>query len=124
MDELQETSSQLEKRDEFITIDDLLKLSEILYKGMINLSQQRHPLSIRKGVGEMQLENKNEILKTGSKTYFFDLETAQNGKPYLKITESYLTGEKKEQVRNTIIVFQEDVFKFSGYVNVMAKKIS
>jgi len=123
MDELQETSSQLEKREVFITIDDLLKLSEILYKGMIKLSQQRHPLAIRKGVGDMQLENKNEVLKTGSKTYFFDLETAQNGKPYLKITEIYLTGETKEQVRNTIIVFQEDVFKFSGYVNVMAKKI-
>ena len=123
MDELQETSTQLEKRDEFITIDDLLKLSEFLYKGMISLSQQRHPLFIRKGVGEMQLETKNEVLKTGSKTYFFDIETTQNGKPYLKITESYLTGETKEQVRNTIIIFQEDVFKFSGFVNVMAKKI-
>jgi len=123
MNEIDENMGDLEKREEFITIDDLLKLSEILYKGMINLSQQRHPLFIRKGVGEMQLESKNEVLKTGSKTYFFDIETAQNGKPYLKITESYLTGETKEQVRNTIIVFQEDVFKFSGFVNVMAKKI-
>jgi hypothetical protein len=123
MNEIDENMSDLEKREEFITIDDLLKLSEILYKGMINLSQQRHPLFIRKGVGEMQVESKNEVLKTGSKTYFFDIETAQNGKPYLKITESYLTGETKEQVRNTIIIFQEDVFKFSGFVNVMAKKI-
>ena len=123
MNEIDENIGVLEKREEFITIDDLLKLSEILYKGMINLSQQRHPLFIRKGVGDLQLENKNEVLKTGSKTYFFDIETAQNGKPYLKITESYLTCETKEQVRNTIIVFQEDLFKFSGYVNVMAKKI-
>ena len=124
MKEQGEFSCEIERREGFITIDDLLQQAEFLYKGLINLSQQRHPLSIRKGVSGMQLGSKNEVLKTGSKTYFFDLETAQNGKPYLKITESYLTSETKEQVRNTIIVFQEDVFKFSGFVNVMAKKIA
>ena len=118
-----ENNEQLEKREIFITLDDLLKQAEVLYQGLIHLSQQRHPLAIRKGVGDMQMDNKNEVLKTGSKTYFFDIETTQNGKPYLKITESYLAGENKEQVRNSIIVFQEDMFKFSGFVNVMAKKL-
>ena len=118
-----ENNEQLEKREIFITLDDLQKQAEVLFQGLIILSQQRHPLAIRKGVGDLQMDNKNEVLKTGSKTYFFDIETAQNGKPYLKITESYLACENKEQVRNSIIVFQEDMFKFSGFVNVMAKKI-
>lgn len=113
-----------EGRDEFITIDDILSKAEGLYQDLIALSQRRHPLSVRKGVKVMQSDNQNEILKTQSKTYFFDIETAQNGAPYLKISESYINSSTKEQTRNTIVVFKDDLLKFSGFVNVMAKKMS
>ena len=121
-----ETNDNLNKegREKFITIDDIVLKAERLWQELIDLSQIKHPLSVRRGVKAMQPENKNEVLKTQSKTYFFDIETAQNGTPYLKITESYINSSTKEQTRNTIIVFQDDVFKFSGFVNVMAKKMS
>jgi hypothetical protein len=121
-----ETNDNLneEGREKFITIDDIVLKAEHLWQELIDLSQRKHPLSVRRGVKAMQPENKNEVLKTQSKTYFFDIETAQNGTPYLKITESYINSSTKEQTRNTIIVFQDDVFKFSGFVNVMAKKMS
>ena len=121
-----ETNDNLNKegREKFITIDDIVLKAERLWQELIDLSQIKHPLSVRRGVKAMHPENKNEVLKTQSKTYFFDIETAQNGTPYLKITESYINSSTKEQTRNTIIVFQDDVFKFSGFVNVMAKKMS
>ena len=121
-----ETNDNLneEGREKFITIDDIVLKAEHLWQELIDLSQRKHPLSVRRGVKAMQPENKNEVLKTQSKTYFFDIEMAQNGTPYLKITESYINSSTKEQARNTIIVFQDDVYKFSGFVNVMAKKMS
>ncbi len=114
-------NSEKEKGKGFITIDELLVLAEYLYKGLINLSSQRHPLLVYKGVKNMEYQNRHEIVKTSSRTYFFDIETAQNGKPYLKITESRINTETKEQTRNTILVFQEDLLQFADTMNAMAK---
>jgi len=118
-------SSKREKEggDGFITIDELLVLAEYLYKGLINLSNQRHPLSVYKGVKNMETNNEHEMVKTSSRTYFFDIETTKNGKPYLKITESRIDKDTKQAQRNTILVFQEDMLKFSGTLNAMAKRI-
>ncbi len=113
-----------EGRDGFITIDELLELAELLYRGLINLSNQRHPLSIYKGVKNMEINNEHEILKTSSRTYFFDIETTKDGKPYLKIAESRINKETQEQTRNTIIIFEEDLFQFTGTFNTMSKRIS
>ena len=113
-----------ERRDEFVTIDDLLRQAESLVKGLVNLSNQRHPLSIYKGVKNMETSNEHEMLKASSRTYFFDIETTTNGKPYLKISESRINKDTQEQVRNTIIIFEEDLFKFTGTFNTMSKRIS
>ena len=113
-----------EGRDGFKSIDDLLVIAEYLYKGLINRSNQRHPLSIYKGVKNMQPNNEHEMLKTSSRTYFLDIETTKNGKPYLKITESRINKETQEQTRNTIIIFEKDLLKFTGTFNTMSKRVS
>lgn len=113
-----------ERRDRFVTIDDLLKQAESLYNGLKDLSHQRHPLSIYKGVKNMETTNEHEMLKTSSRTYFFDIENTKNGKPYLKISESRINKETQEQTRNTIIIFQEDLFQFTETFNTMSKRIS
>ena len=118
-----EGCSQKEGRDGFSTIDELLVLAEYLYKGLINLSNQRHPLSVYKGVKNMQPNNEHEMVKASSRTYFFDIETTKTGKPYLKVTESRIDKDTKEAQRNTILVFQEDMLKFTGTVNAMAKRM-
>ena len=122
--EMREGCSIKERRDGFVTIDDLLRQAESLFKGLVNLSQQRHPLSIYKGVKNMETSNEHEMLKASSRTYFFDIETTTNGKPYLKISESRINKETQVQVRNTIIIFEEDLFQFTGTFNTMSKRIS
>jgi len=109
--------------DGFETIDDLLAIAEYLYKGLINLSNQRHPLSVYKGVKHMQPNNQHEMVKASTRTYFFDIERTKNGKPYLKLTESRINPDTKEQQRNTLLVFEEDLEKFTGTLNVMAKRM-
>jgi hypothetical protein len=122
--EMREGCSIKEGRDGLATIDELLDLANLLYRGLINLSNQRHPLSIYKGVKNMEINNEHEMLKASSRTYFFDIETAKNDKPYLKISESRINKETQEQTRNTIIVFEEDLFQFTGTFNTMSKRIS
>ena len=102
------------KKEKVPTIDDLLVHAGRLYKGLIDLSQQRNPLDIRRGVMSMYNEqNKGEVIKAIGKTYFLDIEKTQNGKPYLKITESRKDAKNGEQIRNSIIIFQEDIIKFA-----------
>jgi len=72
----------------------------------------------------MQPNNEHEMLKTSSRTYFLDIETTKNGKPYLKITESRINKETQEQTRNTIIIFEKDLLKFTGTFNTMSKRVS
>ena len=101
-----------EGRDGFITIDELLELAEYLYKGLINLSNQRHPLSIYKGVKNVEITNEHEMLKTSSRTYFFDIETTKNGKPYLKIAES--NDNMNEAQAKVLSVLQDRGYEILG----------
>ena len=102
------------KKEKVPTIDDLLVHAGRLYKGLIELSQTRNPLDIRRGVmGMYNEQNKGEVIKTIGKTYFLDVEKTQNGKPYLKITESRKDAKNGEQIRNSIIIFQEDIITFA-----------
>ena len=112
------------KKDTITTIDDCILNAGKLYKGLIKLSQQRHPLEIRRGVRGLQTESENEILKTIGRTYFFDLEKTRNGKPYLKITESRLDKKNNESIRNTILVFEENIEEFSKVTSRMATKVN
>jgi hypothetical protein len=101
------------KKEKITTIDDLMVAAGKLYKGLIDLSQQKHPLDIRRGVSDMNNERESEMIKASGKTYFLDIEHAKNGKPYLKITETRKDSKNGEQIRNSIIVFQEDIREFS-----------
>lgn len=57
-------------------------------------------------------EHEGGMIKGSSRTYFFDIEKTKEGKAYLKITESRLSGPEKEPVRNTIFVFPENIKDF------------
>jgi hypothetical protein len=113
----------ISKKEKVTTIDDLLIHAGRLYKGLIELSQQRHPLDIRRGVRDMNAERESEIVKAKGRTYFLDLENTKDGKPYLRITESHINKSNNESVRNTILVFQEDIHDFTQALTKMAYKV-
>ena len=52
----------------------------------------------------------NEKVLAGKRTYFLDLKEKHNGDHVIKITESRRNGE--ENLRSTIMIFQEDFEKF------------
>ncbi|MBV6653723.1 MAG: DUF3276 family protein [Mameliella sp.] len=56
-----------------------------------------------------------ETVKGESRTYFFDLKEASNGKPYLSITETSKNKEGEFERRRTF-VFENDLEKFSSAV--------
>jgi len=111
------------KKEKITTIDDLMATAGKLYKGLIDLSQQKHPLDIRRGVSDMNTERESETVKAQGRTYFFDVESTKEAKPYLRITESHINKEKNESVRNTILVFQEDIHDFTQAFTKMAYKV-
>lgn len=55
---------------------------------------------------------KTSMLRAGRKTIFFDVNKASNDKHYLKITESRFVGEGDEKVRNSLVLFPEEVDSF------------
>jgi hypothetical protein len=113
----------VDKKEKINAIDDLLVHAGRLYKGLIELSQQRHPLEIRRGVSDMNAERESETVKAKGRTYFLDLENTKDGKPYLRITESHINKRNNESVRNTILVFQEDIHDFTTALTKMAYKV-
>ncbi len=63
---------------------------------------------------------KTSVLKAGAKTFFFDVNVASNDKRYLKITESRFSGEGKDRVRNSVVVFPEQIQEFAQNLKEMA----
>lgn len=53
-----------------------------------------------------------QILKTGKRTYFFDVKQASNNRKYLRITESTFEGEGKDRKYNSFLLFPEQVAEF------------
>jgi len=111
------------KKEKITTIDDLLATAGKLYKGLIELSQRKQPLGIRRGVSDMNTERESETVKAQGRTYFFDLESTKEGKPYLRITESYINKQDNEPKRNTILVFQDDIHEFTQAMTKIAYKV-
>ena len=118
-------------KDSFITIDDLVRMAEELLDAIIRMSAYKYPLDVRKGepftkeVTDMTDQSgDSKILKTRSKTYFFDVRKTKNGKPYLGITESHLKKESKEPQRSMIFIFPEDAMNFKQAFNEMIDKLS
>ena len=61
-----------------------------------------------------------QMVKAGSKAYFFDVKKASNGSNYLTIAESYKkpTGEK---VINRLLIFKDHFSEFAGALNEVQK---
>ena len=67
---------------------------------------------------------KSANFRIGSKTFFFDVNTASNDQKYLKVTESRFMGEGQDRVRSSVVVFPNEVKDFQanlkdiiGYLN-------
>lgn len=54
--------------------------------------------------------------RRGKKTFFFDVNTTSNNGKYLKVTESRFMGEGEDRVRNSVVVFPEEVMDFQQYL--------
>ena len=66
---------------------------------------------------------KSSTLKCGKRTYFFDVSVASNDKKYLKITESRFVEEGKDRIRNSLLLFAEDLINFQSSFNEAVKVI-
>lgn len=67
---------------------------------------------------------KSSTFRIGKKTFFFDVNLAANDKRYLKITESRFVEEGKDRIRNSVVLFPEEITEFEknlraivGYLN-------
>jgi hypothetical protein len=111
------------KRVTFTTIDDVRKMAQELLVALDKLGSYKYPLDIRRGiakeVGDVVHAKESTIVKSSSRTYFFDIKNTQEGKPYLVITES----RKKENTRASIMIFPEDADEFFAALEVMIRKI-
>ena len=68
----------------------------------------------------MVKSDKSSQVRAGKSTYFFDVNTASNNKKYLRITESRFVEEGKDRVRNSVVIFPEQIDLFSKNVKDMA----
>jgi len=118
-------------RKPFVTIDDLKQKAEELASGLKQLAEYKHPLDIRRGIGERkgvkavsEERESRQVKGGGGKTYFLDIEKTKEGSPYLKITESRFKGEGKQRERSSIIVFSESAEAFLEAVTEMVAKLN
>ena len=140
-------------RQSFVTIDDCLPLARQLAAGLgvgsepkqrlrpladqlaawlTQLAGQKYPLDVRRGmvkqarreVESVRVREESRQVKAGSRTYFLDVVKSQEGKEYLKITESRFKGESKERERSSVIVFPEHAQEFATAVAEVVAKLS
>ena len=117
-------------KDVFITIDDLHRHAQDLARGLQTLGGYKYPLKVRRGsrkeVKDMNAEGDSDsrMLKAGKKTYFFDIKSTKDGKPYLLITESWYKDDGgKTPDRNNIVVFPDQAKDFALAIVAMLDKI-
>jgi hypothetical protein len=65
-------------------------------------------------------------VSAGRRTYFIDIKSAKNNKPFLKITQSEINGEERK--KSTLTVFESEIPGFReaidqavGFVNSKTK---
>ncbi len=118
-------------REQFTTIDDVIKLAQELLSRLSKMSEYKHPLDIRRGVTKETREEVESVIdardsreiKAGGRTYFVDVETTREGSKYLKITESRFKGKEKDRERVSIIIFPEYAKEFVEVISEMATKL-
>ncbi|MFA7319771.1 MAG: DUF3276 family protein [Parcubacteria group bacterium] len=57
----------------------------------------------------------SQMLRTGKKTYFFDVKKAATGSNYLTIAESY-TDRDGKKVTNRLLIFKD---QFADFGNIL-----
>lgn len=111
-----ELEPQIDKKDLHkdrpATITELLELAGKLYKDLIYLSKQEDPAALLEGVIKMPDEKDSVTLKASGRTYFMDVGKTKTGTPYLKLTESRIDIQTQKPVRNTIVIFEEQIKDF------------
>ncbi len=119
-------------RPSFPTIDDCIELAHQLVARLDRLGEQKHPLDVRRGVGNASRREVEKIIdnshsrqiKAGSRTYFLDVDSVKgSGAKYLKITESRFLGQGKERERHSIVVFAEYAKQFTDALSEMVKQL-
>src|SRR6266487_1841319 len=119
----QGTRNAGDRCESFMTIDDVRRMAQELLAALDTLGSYKYPLDIRrgvgKGVGDMAYAEESKMVKSSTRTYFFDIKKTQEGKPYLVITES----RKKENARSSMMVFPEDADSFFAALEEMIKKL-
>ena len=106
----------------FTTIDDLILLSQELLTRLHQIGQYKHPLGVRRGV--QQMEKISKVVRAGGITYFIDVKTTRENKPYLMITESRYKGNDKKHDRNSIVIFQENAQEFVRAITELSARMS
>jgi len=104
-----------------------LQKTQELLSGLQKLSEYRHPLQVRRGVRKevkkrMSENGQSRQIKASGRTYFLDIESTREGKPYLRITESR-KGEGDKFERNRINVFPEDADAFVQALSEMVERL-
>jgi len=61
-------------------------------------------------------------VSAGRRTYFFDVKSAKNAKPFLKITQSEINGDEKKKTylnvfENEVADFRQAVEQVAGFLN-------
>ncbi len=66
----------------------------------------------------------SSMLKSGKRTYFFDVKLSANNKKYLKITESTFEGEGKERRYNSFLLFPDQVGNFQQRLTEISTQLN
>lgn len=95
-----------------ITLNDLVQQSEKLYKDLLILSETDDPAAFLGGIIEIPSEKESVTLHSGGRTFFFDTGKTKNNRGYLKITETHIEGVEKKPVRNSVVIFENQLSDF------------
>lgn len=75
--------------------------------------------STHKNISGVRPSIKSSHFRIGRRTFFFDVNVASNDSRYLRVTESRFIEEGKDHIRNTLIIFTEDVKDFQENMKAM-----
>lgn len=62
---------------------------------------------------------KSSKFRIGANTFYFDVNLAANNQKYLKVTESRYMGEDEDRIRNSVVIFPEQVADFQKNLKEM-----
>lgn len=72
----------------------------------------------------MENSVKSSKFRIGKRTFFFDVNLASNNAKYLRVTESRFVEEGKDRIRNSVVLFAEDVKDFQKSLKEMVSYLN